>query len=95
MNFNYKHISNKFVIALIVFVVWVIFIDSNSLIFLKSLDKDIDELQEKKEFYQKGIKQQKQDLKDLSNDQKLQKYAREKLLMKKEGEDIYIIEEKK
>jgi cell division protein FtsB len=78
-----------------VFVVWVIFIDSNSLIFLKSLDKDIDELQEKKEFYQKGIKQQKQDLKDLSNDQKLQKYAREKLLMKKEGEDIYIIEEKK
>ena len=95
MNFNYKHISNKFVIALIVFVVWVIFIDSNSLIFLKGLDKDIDELQDKKAFYQKGIKQQKQDLKDLSNDQKLQKYAREKLLMKKEGEDIYIIEEKK
>ena len=92
MNFNHKHISNKFIIAFIVFVIWVIFIDSNSLIFLKDLDKDINELQEKKAFYKKGIKQQKQDLKDLSNDNKLQKYAREKLLMKKENEDIYIIE---
>jgi len=92
MNFNYKHISNKFTIALIVFVIWVIFIDANSLFFLNGLDNTIDELQQKKAFYQKGIKQQKQDLKDLQNDQKLQKYAREKLLMKKKGEDIYIIE---
>ncbi len=94
MNFNYKHISNKFVIALIVFVVWVIFIDANSLVFLNGLDKNINDLENKKSFYQKGIEQQKQDLKDLSNDKKLQKYAREKLLMKKKGEDIYIIEDK-
>ncbi len=90
---NLKHITNRFIIAVIIFLIWIIFIDDNSLIYLHGLDKDINELEQKKEFYQKGIKQQKKELKDLKNDQKLQKYAREKLLMKKEGEDIYIIED--
>ena len=87
-----KHIKNKFVIAIIVFMVWVLFIDDNSVLYLRGLDKDIKVLNRKKAYYQKEIKQEKQDLKDLSNDGKLQRYAREKLLMKKKGEDIYIIE---
>jgi len=90
---NLKHITNRFVIAIIVFLIWIIFIDDNSLIYLHGLDKDVDKLEQQKDFYQKGIEQQKQELKDLQDDKKLQKYAREKLLMKKEGEDIYIIEE--
>ena len=87
-----KHIKNRFVIAAIVFVAWVLFIDDNSLLYLRGLDKDIKALKQKKAYYQKEIKQEKQDLKDLSNDGKLQRYAREKLLMKKKGEDIYLIE---
>ncbi len=90
-----KHIKNRFVIAVIVFVAWVLFIDDNSLLYLRGLDKDIKTLKQKKAYYQKEIKQEKQDLKDLSNDGKLQRYAREKLLMKKEGEDIYLIETEK
>jgi cell division protein FtsB len=56
------------------------------------LDKEINRLEQKKAFYQEEINRQKKELNDLNNDEKLQKYAREKLLMKKEGEDIYIIE---
>jgi len=89
----YKYITNRFVIAIIIFVIWIIFIDDNSLIYLHGLDKEIDELETKKAYYEKEIKNQKQELKDLNDPEKLQKYAREKLLMKKEGEDIYIIEE--
>jgi len=88
----FKYITNRFVIALIVFVIWMAFIDDNSLLYLRNLDKQIETLENKKAFYQEGIKNQKQELKDLKNDAKLKKYAREKLLMKKKGEDIYIIE---
>ncbi len=94
MNYPYKNITNRFVIALLLFVVWIVFIDDNSLLYLHGLDRNIQELKNKKAFYQNGIKQQKIELKDLNDTRKLQKYAREKLLMKKEGEDIYIIENK-
>jgi len=90
---QFKFLTNRFVIAIIIFLVWVTFIDDNSLLYLGKLDKKIDELQTKRAYYQKEIKVQKQTLKDLNNDEKLQKYAREKLLMKKEGETIYLIDE--
>jgi len=89
-----KHIKNRFVIAIIAFIAWIVFIDDNSIIYLHKFDKEINELEGKKAYYQEEIKKEKQDLKDLNNDAKLQSYAREKLLMKKEGEDIYIIEKK-
>jgi len=90
---QFKFLTNRFTIAIIIFLVWIAFIDDNSLLYLGKLDKKIEELQTKKAYYQKEIKAQKQTLKDLNDDQKLQKYAREKLLMKKEGETIYLIDE--
>ena len=95
MSSQFKFLTNRFVIAIIVFLVWIAFIDDNSLLYLRNLDKQINKLQNKKDYYKKDIEIQKQTLKDLNNDEKLQKYAREKLLMKKEGEDIFIIEEPK
>ena len=53
MNFDYKHYSNKFIIAIIFFVAWVIFIDSNSLLFLNKLDNEINKLEQQKSFYHK------------------------------------------
>ena len=87
-----KYLTNRFVVTIIVFLAWVIFIDDNSLLYQHSLNKQIKTLEDKKAFYTEAIKEQKQTLKDLDNDKKLKKYAREKLLMKKQGEDIYIIE---
>ncbi len=90
-----KYLTNRFVIALIVFVAWISFFDDNSLLYLHRLNKQVKTLENKKNFYTKAIKEQKQTIKDLHNDQKLQKYAREKLLMKQEGEDIYLIDSNK
>jgi len=85
---------NKFTITLFIFVLWVLFIDNNSWLFHKKLNKEIRKYEERKAFYQKEIKKQKQEYKDLQDPKKLEKYAREKLLMKKKGEDIFIIEKK-
>jgi len=92
MKYYLKYLTNRFVIAFIIFVIWISFIDDNSLLYLNKFNKEIDKLEKQKTFYKEGILKQKQSLKDLNNDEKLQKYAREKLLMKKEDEDIYIIE---
>ncbi len=95
MTSKYRYITNRFTIAIIIFILWVLFIDDNSLLYLHGLDKKTNDLKNKKEFYQEEIKEQKQELKNLNDEEKLEKYAREKLLMKKKGEDIYIIETKK
>ena len=92
MSVYFKYLTNRFVIALIVFAAWMSFIDDNSLLYQHRLNKQIKQLEDKKAFYTEAIKQQNQTLKDLNNDEKLKKYAREKLLMKRQGEDIYIIE---
>ncbi len=92
---QFKFLTNRFILAIIIFLVWIIFIDDNSLLYLRDLDRQIQQLEDKKNFYKEGIKKQKQTLKDLNDDRQLQKYAREKLLLKKEGEDIYLIETSK
>ena len=93
MNRKYlKYLTNRFVIAIIVFIAWTGFFDDNSLLYQHKLNKQIKELEKKKAFYTEAIKKQKQILKDLDNDKKLEKYVREKLLMKHPEEDIYIIE---
>ena len=56
----------------------------------------IGSLENEKEFYQEKIKEVEKDRAELmTNKELLEKFAREKYLMKKETEDIFIIEEKK
>ena len=93
MKISKKYI-NKFSIAIAFFVLWILFIDVNSLFFQQGLNKEIKKLEEKKAFYQKEIQKKKQELKDLKDEKKLEKYGREKLLLKKKDEDIYLIDSK-
>ena len=56
----------------------------------------VDELVQQKEFYNSEIKSDSAELSDLKNDPKQQeKFAREKFLMKKENEDVFIIRDNK
>jgi cell division protein DivIC len=83
---------NKYVLTIIIFVVWVLLLDSNNLI---SRYKDLVELRKlkiDKEYYSKRIEEDKQKLHELKTDnQNLEKFAREQYHMKKPDEDLYII----
>ncbi len=94
MKFVASKYINKFTIAIFVFVIWIVFIDDNSIIFQYQLNKEINKNEATKDYYINEIKKEKQELKDLQNEQKLEKYAREKLLMKKPDEDVYLIDTK-
>jgi len=87
-----KIVSNKYLLISLVFGVWMLFLDNYSLMDQRTLDQQINELQDNKKYYQDEIRKDKENIKLLKNDDQIEKYAREKYYMKKENEDIYIIE---
>lgn len=89
-----KPIINKYLIALGAFVVWIMFFDDNN---LRQHQKNIQELallEEQVDFYKHKIEADKRKLFELqTNDENLEKFAREQFFMKKANEEIYVIVE--
>ena len=88
----YKFLSNKYVWVLLFFCVWMLFLDNYSYFDHRVLNNEIDELENNKKYYQEEIKKDKENIKLLKNPNQIERYAREKYFMKKDSEDIYIIE---
>lgn len=88
----FKLLKNKYVIVLLAFVIWMLFLDNYSYFDHRFLDKQIDELEDNKDYYKNEIKKDKKSIKELQNINHIEKYAREKYYMKKDSEDVYIIE---
>jgi cell division protein DivIC len=88
----FKFLSNKYVWVLLFFIVWMAVLDNYSWVNHHTLNKEIDELETNKKYYQDEIKKDQRTIKLLNNPDHVEKYAREKYYMKRESEDIYIIE---
>lgn len=86
-----KFITNKYVIIVAFFVVWMVFFDENSLLNHYEFNNEIEKLENEKKYYKTEIEKDKALIKKLKNKKELEKYAREQYNMKKENEDIYII----
>jgi cell division protein FtsB len=85
---------NFYAVTAIVFVVWLTFLDSNDLITRFSMNAKLRSLEDEKEFYQEKIKEVEKDRNELMTSKDLlEKFAREKYLMRKESEDVFIIQE--
>lgn len=87
-----KIITNVFVLILIPFLIWMFFIDDNSYLVHRKLDNEIKDLESTISFYENKIAEDKATIKKLQDSLQLERFAREKYLMKKENEDIYLIE---
>ena len=87
----FKFFTNKYIIILSAFLIWMFFFDANVQLN-KEFKKEIKELNTTINFYNKEIKKDKNTIMELQDSLQLEKFAREKYLMKKENEDIYIIE---
>ena len=87
------YVKNFYFIVSVVFVFWMLFIDSNDLYSQYKKRKKLAELEQRKGYYTIKIKEVEKDREELlSNNELLEKFAREKYLMKKETEDLYILE---
>ena len=91
-----NYLKNKYLIAIVLFIVWITFFDNFNLIKQSKIKNNIKQLEENKKFYIQEITKDSSEYYDLLNDaEKREKFAREKFLMKKKDEDIYIIRRKK
>ena len=87
-----KIFKNFYFLVGFFFLVWLLFFDSNDLFTQRSLSKKKKDLEEQKEFYEDKILEVQNDREALlTDDEALEKLAREKYLMKKETEDLYIL----
>ena len=69
-----------------------IFLDNYSYFDHRILNNQIDELEDNKKYYQEEIRKDQENIKKLKNPQQIEKYAREKYYMKKDNEDIYLVD---
>ncbi|WP_207422343.1 FtsB family cell division protein [Desertivirga brevis] len=85
-------ISNKYFLVSAFFVAWMLFFDRNDLFSQYEYRKQLHKLEEERDFYTTETERVKKDLKELTTNQEmLEKFAREKYLMKKDNEDVYVI----
>jgi cell division protein FtsB len=84
--------KNKFFLVALAFVVWMTFFDKNDLLSQYQYHQEVKNLQEERDFYKEQNVKVAKDLDELTSDpQKLEKFAREKYLMRKDNEDVFVV----
>jgi cell division protein FtsB len=93
-NKYFKFFTNLYVMTSLLFLFWMLFIDTNSLMFHKELNNEIRDLTEQRNKLKIEIEKDKKLINDLNDIDNYEKFARENFYMKKDDEEIYIIEYK-
>ena len=88
----FKKSHLPFTLLWIIFLLWMLFLDTNSFLIHRELDQEIKELEAQKKEFLKEIEKDASAIEQLENLDSLEKFARENYLHKKEGEQIYLIE---
>jgi cell division protein FtsB len=89
---NWKKIMlNKYIIAIGAFVALLFFSDRNNIIDQFKLHKQYQKVKREHGFYKKQIEDAKKQYEELfTNDKNLEKFARERYLMKRDDEDVFV-----
>ena len=84
--------KNRYVITLIVFLVWITLLDPNNLISRAREIRTRNRLEREMEYYMGRIEEDRRKLNELrTSNENLEKYAREQYRMKRPDEDLFII----
>jgi cell division protein DivIC len=86
-------LKNKFVIAAVAFTAWLLFFDKNDFFVQKERRCELRELQASKAYYQGEIAAERKFAEELkTNPATIEKFAREKYGMKRDNEDLFLVE---
>ena len=84
-------LKNKYLIAIVAMVVWLLFFDKNDVFTQRELIINCEKLQKEKEYYLSEISSHRKQLHELKTNRKsLETFSREKYLMKKDNEDVFV-----
>jgi len=85
-------LKNKYVLTLAGFSVWIMFFSQYSLMDRVKLAKNLKQLRQEKVYYMHQIQRDSTRLLELTtNNENLEKFAREQYYMKKANEDVFIV----
>ena len=89
-------LKSKYFISFAIFIAIIFFFDKNDVFTQLNRRKELRDLQQSKEYYTTQIRLESKELEQLkTNPATLEKYAREKYLMKRDNEDLFVIPEEK
>ena len=90
--FLFNLLLNKFVLSVILFLIWIAFFDRNDLFTQWDRKQELNKLEESTTYYENEIAETKKNLMDLSNNPELlEKFARENFYLKRQNEEVFII----
>lgn len=85
-------IKNKYLIATVGFIIWMLFFDPKDWSLMKAKTNKLKELKQSEKIISAQIRDTRKELSLLKSDAgSIEKYAREKFLMKKDNEDLFIV----
>jgi cell division protein DivIC len=88
-----KIITNKYLIATVVFAVWTVFFDQNDWFTLQQKQKELNTVKDNIAYLNTEIVRMNAEKNSMLTDPKrLEKYARETYRLRHKGEDVYVIE---
>ena len=89
-------LRNKYLITFVVFLVWIFFIDTFDIITQIRMNNEFKQLKEQQEFYKAEIEKDSTKVYNLNNNpEEQERFARERFLMTKDNEDVFIVRDKK
>lgn len=89
-----RALKNKYIFTITFFTVWLLIFDQNNLSERRKATAEYQQLVEEKAYYLKKIEDDRKRINELkTNNDNLEKFAREQYLMKKDNEDIFVIGE--
>lgn len=88
----FKLATNIYALIGVFFVIWMVFLDTNSLLIYLNLERKLSDLERQKKVLEQDIVKDKKTLLLLNDSIERERYAREQYFMKRKNEDIYLIE---
>lgn len=87
-----KRLRNRYGLAVVILVGWIAFFDQNDIWTTWKNHRELSEMEEQSEWYTAEIAKTKEQLVEIASDQDLlEKFARERYLMKRDNEDIFVL----
>jgi cell division protein FtsB len=87
----FKILKNKYFIVIVVLISWLLYFDKNDVFTQYELVQKCNKLNAERDYYIAEIEKNKMEINELQNNSKsLETFAREKYLMKKDDEDVFV-----
>lgn len=84
---------NRYFLVSVGFIVWMLFFDQRDYFQQKASAEELKKLETSTKYYNEEINKTRGQLNNLRNGGSIEKYARERYLLKREGEEVYIFED--